>query len=125
MKVTLDKDYKEYYTLRDIERAKEVIRNCKEDTQTAADYAKTAARLLFKYKGLSHGYLDVLRAEAHTGFNSRCWNQYGDDTGKLDVIVHGIVQGLDAYVEFWANLTDIWGERPEYFAHNLARIERG
>ena len=117
MKVTLDKEYRDRYTLSDLERAKEIIKSLKEDdANTTEDYALSAATEALKgVPGIvnEHGYandyiIEIIRAKAYTAKNYRVWAGYSDDSQDMDVWVEGIAKTYGGFLEFGAYLTDIW-----------------
>ena len=87
MKVTLEKDYRKYYTLEDLDHAKTVIECEKGDDFTPKDWAVYAAneamnhhaKFLYRFEDS-----DIIQASARTAKNCRVWNQYGD-TADMDV----------------------------------------
>ena len=44
MKVSMSHDYKKHFTIEEVENARQIIKECKEDECTAAEYAEMAAR---------------------------------------------------------------------------------
>lgn len=115
MKVSLEKDYRKYYTLEDLDRAKEVIRCLKEDETPVSDYAGMAAREALRHIGKDCSVDRIIEAGAETSRNNRICDQYGD-TGNMDVWVYGIAKysGITGwnnggFIEFGAYLSDIYG----------------
>ena len=106
MKVTMEKNYKDFYTVNDVARAKEVIRSAKEDTTTAKEYLLSASRMIMQ--NFSDCPIEALTASASTAKNGRINNFYGDDTGWMDVWIEGIVKTCDGFIEVGAYLTDIY-----------------
>ena len=115
MKVTFQKDYKNWLTVAEVEAARQIIREMKEDTSTAAEEAAAAIREALKD---TRDYLDrVLEAEATICKNSRVWNQYGENTGMLDIWISGIAKTSWGFIEIGACLSDIWSAPAEYKQH--------
>ena len=114
MKVTLEKGYKDVYTVSDVERARRVIEAEREDEETPAGWLEYAAREALRNSMYDSGYVErVIEATARTARNSRAWNAYGEGTENMDVWVGGIAKvrtgkGDDAYIEVGAYLSDIW-----------------
>lgn len=106
MKVTLDKDYRDLYTLSDLERAKEVIKFMKEDTSTVKEYAGYAIREALKDTDVFDG--EIITAEAHTAGNRRVWDAYGEGTASMDVWIEALARTSEGFIECGAYLTDIW-----------------
>lgn len=117
MKVTLEKNYRKYYTLEDLDRAKRVIAAEKEDESTVKEWAKMAICEAIKNDdGIYEDYIvEIFKAEAHTAKNNRIWNQYSmsdDDpdheTGNMDVWIEFAAETEKGYIKGGAYLSDIW-----------------
>ena len=122
MKVTFPKDYKNFYTVAEVEAAKQIIREMKEDTSTAAEEAAAAIREALKNTG---DCLDeVLKAEATICKNNRIWNQYGENTGMLDIMICGIAKTSLGYIDVEATLSDIWQIGSEGYEDRLRMYVR-
>lgn len=117
MKVTLEKDYRKYYTLEDLDRAKAVIAFEKEDEYSIKDWMEYAANEALKDEYGS--MIEILKAEAHTAKNCRAWNLYGEETGDMDVWVKGIVRLYEGVAEIGAYLSDIWGTGATEYKHHM------
>lgn len=113
MKVSLQTDYKELYTIADLERAKTVIAYEKEnDDSTPAQWAEYAVREALK--GTDDGLVRIVEARATTCKNNRAHDSYTDNSGNLDVLIMAIAKTYDGFIEVGAYLTDIWQTGPEY-----------
>ena len=116
MKVTLEKDYRKYYTLEDLDRAKRVIAAEKEDESTVKEWAEMAIREAIKNdEGIPNDYIvEIFKAEAHTAKNCRIWNAYGyidpeeANTQDMDVWIEFAAELGQGYIKGGAYLTDIW-----------------
>lgn len=116
MKVTLEKNYRKYYTLEDLDRAKRVIAAEKEDESTVKEWAEMAIREAIKNDdGIYEDYIvEIFKAEAHTAKNHRVWNAYGycdpeeANTQDMDVWIEFAVELEHGYIKGGAYLTDIW-----------------
>ena len=108
MKIRMPKDFKKYYTLEELEQMKTIRANLKkwEEETPAEEWLKMAARDIIRGEG-DH-ILEVLKAEAKFAGNCRVWNAYGEDTGRMDIWIEGVVQCFDQILEIGAYLTDIW-----------------
>lgn len=106
MKVALEKDYRKYYTLDDLDRAKLVIQAGKEDEKTAKGWAEYAVKEILANSGDYLNY--VISAEAHTAKNCRAWNLYGDESEDMDIWITGLAKTRDGFIEIGAYLSDIW-----------------
>ena len=120
MKVTLEKDYRKYYTLDDLDRAKAVIKAEKEDEMSAKDWAEYAAREALR--GEEASLVEVIRAEATTAKNCNAWNRYGDDSADMDVWISFVAETTVGFVKGGAYLSDIWDTGAvEYKQHMYIR----
>lgn len=105
MKVKFTKQAKTYITVAEAEEARKIITDMKEDEFSASDYLEIAARLANGGFNIDR----VIEADAEICRNFNAWNNYSDNSGKLDVWVKGLVKtDLNTYMEIGANLTDIW-----------------
>ena len=108
MKVKLEKDYKDWYTVSDLERAKEVIKVEKWDDETAAGWAQYAVNEALKSPSINDSCEEILKASARTAKNNRVWNAYGENTGNMDVWIEAIAQTIWGFLKVGAYLSDIW-----------------
>lgn len=112
MKVTLEKDYRKYYTLDDLDRARRVIAAEKETDCTPKEYAEMAIREALKNDdGIADDWIvEIFKAEAHTAKNHRAWNSWGDslETENMDVCIEFAAELEHGYIKGRAYLTDIW-----------------
>lgn len=116
MKVTLEKNYRKYYTLEDLDHAKRVIAAEKEDESTVKEWAEMAIREAIKNDdGVYEDYIvEIFKAEAHTAKNHRVWNAYGycdpeeANTQDMDVYIEFAAETEKGYIKGGAYLTDIW-----------------
>ena len=107
MRVNLEKEYKRYYTLEQLDQAKAVIATEKEDEETAKGWAVYAVNEALKGTG-EYFRDEILKAEAHTARNCRAWNLYGEGTGEMDVWVEILARTSEGFMECGAYLSDIW-----------------
>ena len=116
MKVTLEKNYRKYYTLEDLDRARKVIAAEKETDYTPKEYAEMAIREALKNDdGIADDWIvEIFKAEAHTAKNHRVWNAYGycdpeeANTQDMDVWIEFAAELEHGYIKGGAYLTDIW-----------------
>lgn len=116
MKVTLEKNYRKYYTLEDLDRARKVIAAEKEDESTVKEWAEMAIREALKNDdGIYDDYIvEIFKAEAHTAKNHRVWNAYGycdpeeANTQDMDVWIEFAAEIEHGYIKGGAYLSDIW-----------------
>lgn len=120
MKVTLEKDYRKYYTLEDLDRAKAVIAAEKDDEMSPKDWAVYAVGEALRNKDGS--LWEILKAEATTAKNCRAWNRYGDDSADMDVYIRFLAETTEGFIRGGAYLSDIWETgATEYKQHMYIR----
>ena len=107
MKVNLDKDYREWFTISDLEKAKEVIRYMKDDESSVKDYAEMAVEHVLLREDRYETLVRIIEADAVTEPNGRIYDQYGE-TGRMDVWLNITARTDRGYLEVGAYLTDIW-----------------
>lgn len=106
MRVKLEKNYKDIYTIGDLERAREVINYEKEDEMSIKDWVEYAVREALK--NTNDYAVEILKAEAHTAKNCRAWNTYSDTSEDMDVWVNGVAETSEGFIKIGAYLSDIW-----------------
>lgn len=118
MKVKLEENYKNYYTISDLERAKAVIKwekeNDEESIITWAEYAVNEA-----LKGTDEFCRKVICAEARTAKNCRVWNAYSDKSETMDVWITATAKTVHGFIEVGAYLSDIWQTGSEKYKHKM------
>lgn len=103
MKVMITDDAKKIITLAEAPYARQIIEDLKEDTGLQ-DYARMAANVA----GGNYGY-EILKATAEITRNRNVWDQYGEGTGMLDVLLK--IYAFSRYRGFYeihVYLSDIW-----------------
>lgn len=106
MKVSLEKEYRRWYTLEELDQAKQVIAAEKEDEETAKGWAAYAVREALK--GTGDYDREVLQASARTARNCRAWDAYGEGSGTMDVWIEALARTADGFIDIGAYLSDIW-----------------
>lgn len=126
MKVTLQKDYRKYYTFEDLDRAKLVIQSEKEDECPIESCAVWAVNEVLGYlnrtKSTDYTFAeetDIIKATARTAKNCRAWNAYGEGTQDMDVWIEAFAFTGNCFVEIGAYLSDIWGTGGTPYAHHV------
>lgn len=118
MKVTLQQDYRKYYTLEDIDRAKAVIAYEKEnDDMKISEWVEYAVNEALKNE--VDCLREVIKAEAHTAKNCRAWQLYGEGTEDMDVWIEAIAQTANGFIEIGAYLSDIWQTGATPYKHHM------
>lgn len=103
MKVMMTDDAKKIITLAEAPYARQIIEDLKEDTGLQ-DYARMAASVA----GGNYSY-EILKATAEITRNRNVWDQYGEGTGMLDVLLK--IYAFSRYRGFYeihVYLSDIW-----------------
>lgn len=106
MLVKLEERYKEFYTINDLERARAIIKQEREDEMTCAQYAEYAGNEILK--GGRDFLRQILKATARTAKNCRVWNAYDSDSEDMDIWIDAIAETSYGFIKFGAYLTDIW-----------------
>lgn len=117
MKVTLEKDYKDFYTVSDLERAKEIIKIEKDDLETPKGWAEYAVREALK--GTDEFDRDVLEASARTAKNRKAWNCYYEGSYDMDVWITATARTSKGMIEIGAYLSDIWQSGAAPYKNNM------
>ena len=107
MKVTFEENYKNLYSVNEVEAAKIVIKYEREnDSESAKDWAEYAVKEALKDRD---DHLDrVLEATAETCRRCGWENNYGEGSGCMDVWIKAIARTFRGYIEVGAYLSDIW-----------------
>ena len=123
MKVTLQKDYRKFYTLEDLERAKAVIAFEKDnDESSVKEWAEYAINEAIGNEGR---IIEIYKADATTAKNCRAWNLYGNDTQDMDVWVQAVAETTAGFVKIGAYLSDIWQTgAKQYRQHMFIRMAK-
>lgn len=80
MKVKVTKEAKNFLTVAEMPVVNQMIAEMKDDENTAKDYAIYAARLI-----TGDNATEIISATAEIERNYRVYNQYGEDSGNLDI----------------------------------------
>lgn len=118
MKVTLDKEYRQRYTLEDLDRAKAVIAYEKEnDGMTAKEWAEYAINEATK--NTADTVMEILKVTASTARNGRIWEAYGEGTGNFDVWIEATAETYEGFIKVGAYLSDIWKSGAEDYRKHM------
>ena len=115
MKVNITKESKKWLTVDEYDRAKEIVRQMKDDEWSAEQYVDMAAICWLRNTGKNDYRARVIEASAEIAKNSRAGNAFNDDSGTLDVWMKGLVETWDGFLKIECYLTDIWSIGPESF----------
>lgn len=103
MRVMMTDDSKKIITLAEAPYARQIIEELKEDTGLQ-EYARMAANVA----GGNYNY-EILKATAEITRNRNVWDQYGEGTGMLDVLLKIYAfNRLAGFYEINVFLSDIW-----------------
>lgn len=121
MKVKLPKDYRARFTLEDMDIARKLIRDLKEDDATPTWYAEIAVDHWLRNTSTCRDA--VLTATAEIAKNGRAWDAFGEGTGHMDVWIESVTKTWGGYLELGAYLTDIWsiGGDADFTEHMYAQ----
>ena len=117
MKVKLQDRYKDIYTVRDLERAREVIKYEKDDDYTAKDWAEYAVNEALKDK--DDWLKEVLTASASTAKNGRAFDLYFEGSEDMDVWIEATAETGKGFIKIGAYLSDIWKAGAEEFKQHM------
>lgn len=108
MKVTLPKDYRKRFTLEQMDIARRISRDMKDDTSTPAEYIVYAVNDWLR-AAHKHDYCEeVLKATAQFEGNCRIYEAYGEGTDCMDIWIDATVRTGAGFLVIGAYLTDIW-----------------
>ena len=111
MKVTLPKDYKDIYTVSQVEVAKKVIASAKADEDGCFGDIKEWAMMASRALAEVHcDYCErVLEASAEVAGNSRIdWDGLCDGSQRFDIWISFTAETSNGFIKGGAYLTDIW-----------------
>lgn len=116
MKVTLPKDYRSLFTLEEMDIARKLIREMKDDELPAREYADIAVNyILSRFLPSTGGYFDeLLKSNFEITKNGYGWEQYGKGYRNLDIWFSGVAKTSRGYLEFGVYMTDVWSIGGDY-----------
>ena len=104
MKTTLPKNYRESFTLEELDIMKGIIADMKEDTSKPADYARAALANFANDNGV-----EIVQASAEVGRNCFVsFNRYGEGTRDFDIYIKFIGRNYNNFFEGFVPLSEIW-----------------
>lgn len=119
MKVTLQKDYKATLTMAELEAARKVISQEKQDDETVAGYAVYAVTEALK-DNKDFDYCEkVLEATAETCLNWRADDLFFEGSGKMDVLINATAKTRLGFIVITAYLSDIWQSGSRDYKNNM------
>ena len=111
MKVTIKKESLDILTVNEHERAKQIVRDMRDDEMSAKDYAGYAASAILccgRY-GKYDFVREILKADASICRDSATdWDRFGEGCGYLNVWIDAIAETADGFLKFGCLLTDVW-----------------
>lgn len=128
MKVTLEENYRRLYTLEDLDQAKTVIAECKDNYDDCKVWAEMAAN-----EAVTGTVIRVIECSAHTAKNGEMYRNgrynyfsrtnpaTGEeiDTGIMDVWVDFLAETWDGFVKGGAYLSDIIQTGGEHYKDRM------
>lgn len=116
MKVTLPKDYRSLFTLEEMDIARKLIREMKDDELPAKEYADVAVNyILSRFLPSTGGYFEeLLKSNFEITKNGYGWEQYGKGYRNLDIWFSGVAKTSRGYLEFGIYMTDVWSIGGDY-----------
>ena len=111
MEVKLSNDYKKVLSIEQVQIARKLIKEMREDAMSTEEYAKMAIRNLLN-KGES--LIELIKCEATVAFNQRQYDRYFEGSGNADVWIGALAkiihQGRWGFIEIGIYLSDAWDE---------------
>lgn len=116
MKVTLPKDYRSLFTLEEMDIARKLIREMKDDGLPAYEYADIAVSyILNNFLPSTGGYFDeLLKSSFEITRNGYGWERYGVGYRNMDIWFEGVAKTSRGYLEFGIYMTDVWSIGGDY-----------
>lgn len=112
MKVTITNESKNYLTVNEYEKAKALVKQMKDDDQSAAEAAEYAARAILRstrYSQYADYFSGILAASAEICRDSSTpWDYHGDGFGFLNVWINATAETADGFLKFGCLLSDIY-----------------
>ena len=112
MKVTITKESRDYLTVNEYEKAKELVKQMRGDSTSAAEAAEYAARAILntkRYSERSDFVKKILEAHAEVCRDySIPWDYHGDGFGYLNVWIKATAETVDGFLKFGCLLSDIY-----------------
>lgn len=102
MKVQITEQSKKEISAAQVALAKRIVAMEKDDGLSAKDYAEIAVRFL------ADDWCEVITADARISKTYAVWNAIDNESEDLDVSVHFIARGCNAFYEGEMQLSDIW-----------------
>lgn len=120
MKVTLSKDYRKLFTLEEMDIARKLIREMKDDEMPAREYADVAVNYILNHHLPSTGgYFDeLLKASFEITRNGFRWEAYADGYRDIDIWFTGVAKTSRGYLEFGIYMTDVWSIGGDFNCNN-------
>ena len=120
MKVVLEPNYKDYYTLTDLEHAKTVIKYEKsDDDYTAKDWADYAVEMALKDAKDFPKRILATTAQTAKHANIDHYDAFGEGSGDMDVWMGVIAETERGFIKIGAYLTDIWETGAKDYRDNM------
>lgn len=106
MKVIIEKEYRDIFTVAEMDAAKQIIKDCREDSNKPSEYAEMA--IICAFNGNTYG-LKVFEASAKVARNERVYDRFFEGSKRLDVWIEATAKvNIDCFVEIGFYLSDVW-----------------
>ena len=107
MKVNITKDSREWMTVNELDYAKQIVKDMKDDGFTATDWAKDAAEAILYEK--SDYVKRIIDADAEICRDNRiAFEQFGAGCGRLGVWLNFTAETWDGFLKVGCLLSDVW-----------------
>ena len=107
MKVIIEKESREYFTVAEMDAAKQLVKDCREnDSMKPSEYAEMA--IICAFNNNTYG-LKVLEASAKVARNERVFDRFFEGSKRLDVWIEATAKvNIDCFAEIGFYLSDVW-----------------
>lgn len=112
MKVNITKESKQWMTVAEHEKAKCIVKDMRENEQTAAQAAQSAVEGILWSEAYGHG--DDRFVKVHEASAEVCrdyatpLDYFGEDCGRLNVWIKATVETAKGFFKIGCLLSDIW-----------------
>lgn len=112
MKVAITKESRKWMTVEELDYAKKIVRDMKDDDGTAGWYADLAADAILnsgKYRDKGDSVKRIIEADAEIcRDNAIPYEQFGEGCGRLGVWLNFTAETYDGFLKVGCLLSDIW-----------------
>lgn len=106
MKVIIEKECREYFTVAEMDAAKQIVKEMKDDSFGIKNYAEMA--LICAFNNNTYG-MQIYEASAKVARNKDVYDRFFDGSKSLDVWIEATAKlNIDSFVEIGFYLSDAW-----------------